>query len=197
MLKLSLCAAAALCAAMTFNSCKDDKGGDTPPPASGSTVIDAPGFDKWVYFSFDKEAVIETDGSYSALYNSKTWDLAFHRGDIRTNSGPSGCGNGGAYKTSSTDMSTVTEKPGEVTYTIDTKAEISFPDMRTKAEQSKNEALADWYTSSGMPPTYTVNGNVYFIKTAEGKYAKVKFTDYTNDKGEGGHIAFEYEYPVE
>ena len=196
MLKFSLLTTAALTAVFAFNSCKE-KSTTPPPPTSGTFTVKAPGFDRWVYFSFELGDTLETDGSYSALYNSKSWDLAFHRGDIRTNSGPSGPGAGGAFATSSSDLSTVTENPAEVTYTADVSAEITFPTMRETAEQSKNEVLAAWYTSSGMPPTYTVHPTVYFVRTAEGKYAKVQFTDYTNDKGEGGYVTFSYEYPVE
>ena len=196
MKKFSLCAAAALCAALTFNSCKDDKGGTTPPE-SGTFTVEAPGFDRWVYFSFGKGDTIETDGSYSALYNSKSWDLAFHRGDIRTNSGPSGPGQGGAFETASVNMSAVTESPSAVTYTADVTAEVTFPTMRDKATQSLNEVLATWYTSSGMPPSYTYSNKVFFVRTATGKYAKVQFTDYTNDMDKGGYVKFSYEYPVE
>lgn len=195
MKKHSLCSAAFLCAALVFTSCKDDKG-VTPPPEEGTFTVDAPGFDRWVYFSFEQGDTIETDGSYTALADNRSWDLAFHRGDIRTNSGPSGIGNGGAFATSTTDMALVTDDPATVNYTIDSEAAITFPTMRETAGQSRNEALASWYTSNGMPPTYVVNHTVYLIRTAEGQYAKVQFKDYTNDLGEGGHITFTYEYPV-
>lgn len=199
MKKYSFCAAAALCATLVFTSCKDNKGenGDTPPPESGEFTVEAPGFNRWVYFSFEKGDTIETDGTYSALYNSKSWDMAFHRGDIRTNSGPSGPGQGGAFETASINMTTVAENPSEVTYTADLAAEIAFPTMQDKAAQSRNEVLATWYTGSGMPPSYTYSHKVFFVRTATGKYAKVQFTDYTNDMNKGGFVNFKYEYPVD
>ncbi len=196
MKKRSLFFPTLLCTTLTFTACKDDKG-VPPPPASGTFTVRAPVFDRWTYFSFEQSDTIQTDGSYTALADSRSWDLAFHRGDIRTNGGASGPGRGGAFKTEAVEMSAVTENPAEVTYTPDVRAEITFPTMRETADQSRNEVLADWYTSSGMPPTYVVHPDIYLIRTAEGKYAKVKFLDYTNDLGAGGYITFTYEYPVE
>lgn len=45
-------------------------------------------------------------------------------------------------------------------------------------------------------PSVVVNDYVYIVRTANGKYAIVKFTDYTNDTGTGGHVGFTYQYPA-
>lgn len=195
----SLLLSTALCAALVFTSCSKDNNSDTPAPGENKEfTVNAPGFDRWVYFSFAKGDTIATDGSYDALKNSKEWDFAFHRGDIRTNSGPSGPGMGGAFETTSFDLTTVTEKPADVTYTADAAAAITFPTMMDAVQQSRNEVLASWYSmSSGLPPVFTCKKQIFFVRAATGKYAKVQFLDYTNDKGKGGYARFVYQYPVQ
>lgn len=54
------------------------------------------------------------------------------------------------------------------------------------------------FSSVPMPPTpanWTMSDKVYVIKLSSGEYAKIKFTDYSNDSDVKGHISFEYVYP--
>ena len=61
-----------------------------------------------------------------------------------------------------------------------------------------NKELSKWMDADlgDMPPTYTMSGKAYVLKTNAGNYAKINFTDYTDDANEKGHITFEYVYPA-
>ena len=190
-----------ICLSLTFfASC--DKNPDpepTPDPTTKTMTIDASAFTDWKYFSFEtgKEIPASEVGDYATSKTKTNWDLAIHRGDIRTNSGKSGMGKGGAIKVNGTKLNDIKIIPTSG-YAVDEEAEIMIEmGMDGYRTQSKNMALADWYKSEGMPPVYIVNDYVYVVKTADGKYAKVKFSDYTNDEGAGGHVKFSYQYPVE
>lgn len=199
-MKNNLLLAGALCLSITlFTSCEKDPDPDPTPVGIKSVTIDASDFSDWKYFSFatGRQIPAAEVGDYETSKTKTNWDIAIHRGDIRTNSGLSGSGNGGALKANGTKLDDVRTIP-TTGYTTDVEAQIMIEmgedGYRT---QSRNTVLADWYKSEGMPPTYTVNDYVYIVKTADGKYATVKFSDYTNDAGAGGHVSFSYKYPVE
>ena len=195
------CLICGLCiAVISFTSCEKPIDEPTPTPVGTKNVtIDASDFADWKYFSFEtgKEVPANEVGDYEASKTKTNWDIAFHRGDIRTNSGLSGSGKGGAIKANGTKIDDVKTIPTSG-YAVDEEAEIMIEmgadGYRT---QSKNVVLAEWYKSEGMPPVYVVNDYVFVVKTADGKYAVIKFTDYTNDAGAGGYVSFAYKYPVE
>ena len=56
-------------------------------------TIPATSYSDWVYFSIEQNSTVEI----ADPENSLDWDLAFQRKHIKTNSGLSGSGNGGAY----------------------------------------------------------------------------------------------------
>lgn len=197
MKKIRLLPIITILAASLFGACDPEETMDDLTVDTKSVTIDASAFSDWKYFSFkDGEIPAEEVGDYENSKTKTNWDMAFHRGDIRTNSGVSGHAQGGALKAKGTKFADVTTIPTEG-YTVDEEAEIMIEmgadGYRT---QSKNSALADWYSSEGMPPAYLVNDHVYIVRTADGNYAKVKFTDYTNDAGSGGHVGFTYQYPA-
>ena len=61
-------------------------------------TIDASNYSNWVYFSFEQAAVIDVGNPEESM----EWDVAFQRKHIRTNSGLSGIGSGGAFVDSTT-----------------------------------------------------------------------------------------------
>ena len=82
-------------------------------------------------------------------------------------------------------------------YVVDGEYEISdvgtgFPPP-TKVSTA-NPELCKAISFAGPPPVYTPNEHVYVVKTADGKYAKVIFNGFYNDKGESGYITFTYVY---
>lgn len=121
------------------------------------------------------------------------WDLAFHRWDVKTNGGA-------AVESAETELENLKEIPTEG-YKEDTENNEITVDMRKMqggkigyATDFVNEVLSGWMNVDmhNMPPAYTMNEKVYVFKTAAGKFIKVKFTDFTDDKGKKGHVTFKY-----
>ncbi|MDO4771667.1 HmuY family protein [Porphyromonas sp.] len=83
-------------------------------PSTGLEVktitFDVSAYDTFVYFSFKNGLVYISDEQSKDLLN---WDMAFHRADIRTNSGESSAigAKGGAYETPATVLSEKVDIP--------------------------------------------------------------------------------------
>jgi len=171
-------------------SCETDKDDAEPAPEKKSATIDATSYTDWVYFSFETgEIVTVTD-----FATEQTWDVGFHRWDVRTNGGMSGSGDGAALQHTETELDGVEMAP-ENGYVTDSMIEINMTGMPpVYSEHPANTELGKWMNldMSQMPPVYTMGDNVYIVKTHNGNYAKLKFTDFTNDSGDRGHITFEY-----
>lgn len=129
------------------------------------------------------------------------WDIAFHKYDIKTNGGA-------AVKLNTTDLVSVTAASiTGMDFTVDTDDHQVMVDM-SKMQQGfvgyqstkLNEVLCGWVTATptgSMPPyTYELNRNVFVVKTADGEYAKIRFTDYSNDDDKTVYAAFDYEFPL-
>lgn len=188
--------------ALTLASCSRDDNNEVTPNVTDNSkeaTVDASTSGTWKYFSFEKGAeVTVTDPE-----NDLTWDIAFQRYYIKTNSGVSGNGNGGVFKTDSKDISTVKQAPTSG-YTADKKetVQLGYPPVNT--ELSYNSIISGGMKSvngyvaydpalaaQGKSP-YTVNKWVYVVKTAKGKYVKLQVVDYLDAKNKGGHPKFKY-----
>ena len=188
--------------ALTLASCSRDDNNEVTPNVTDNSkeaTVDASASGTWKYFSFEKGAeVTVTDPE-----NDLTWDIAFQRFYIKTNSGTSGNGNGGVFKTDSKDISTVKQAPTSG-YTADKKgtAQLGYPPVDT--ELSYNSIISGGMKSvngyvaydpalaaQGKSP-YTVNKWVYVVKTAKGEYVKLQVVDYLDAKNKGGHPKFKY-----
>lgn len=152
-------------------------------------MVDASSMDttRWAYFSFSSGDTV----SVSEPGSSTAWDLGFQRFRIKTNSGTSGPGGGGAINMGKIDFGSLNEAP-ESGYMIDTI--LTYQDMSGTHEYSGNPAMKDWYNMSGMPPTFTAKDTVYVVRTADGKYAKVKILDYYDAQHNSGFVSFKYAY---
>ena len=188
--------------ALTLASCSRDDNNEVTPNVTDNSkeaTVDASTSGTWKYFSFEKGAeVTVTDPE-----NDLTWDIAFQRYYIKTNSGTSGNGNGGVFKTDSKDISTVKQAPTSG-YTADKKetVQLGYPPVNT--ELSYNSIISGGMKSvngyvaydpalagQGKSP-YTVNKWVYVVKTAKGEYVKLQVVDYLDAKNKGGHPKFKY-----
>ena len=187
-------------AMLAFSSCSSDDNDDVPGGSNlevKSVVLPNPGYgtDNWIYFSLSEGKIIEGINEANRHDNTK-WDLAFYRYNVRTNSGLSGIGNGGALDTKATDLSAVTTVPSGK-FTTDVMGEItssmsSFPPPSIKTPL--NAELSESIKFQGPPPTYTPNNHVYIVKTADGKYAKIQIRGFYNDEGKSGFVNFSYVY---
>ena len=178
--------------ALAFTSCDEENDPDpvNDEVVAGTITIDATAYDKWVYFSFADEQVV-TVNDFS---NSVEWDIGFHRFDLRVNCGTSGPGQGGTHNAGKVDFSSITEAP-EDGYSLNDSIDIMQEEGNWVYEAVPGDTvLATWLTFSGPPPTYTVNDNIYIIKTADGKYAKIWLKDYYNDNAETGYVTVKYAF---
>ena len=184
----------------TLSSC----GSDNPEPKTGgldvkrhtqsrATSVAGDSTD-WVYFSFATGAEVQGVTEANRMTRSD-WDIAFNRFNMRTNSGRSGSGKGGAVETNKTSFADVNEAPadGYVTDVETTIRGYSNGAMR-ELKSTGNVALGKAIRFSGPPPTYTLNDHVFVVRTADGKYAKVIFESFHNSQKKSGYITFRYAY---
>jgi hypothetical protein len=138
----------------------------------------------WVYVKLATgAAVAETD---LTAFTSKAWDLAFKRSVIRTNSGDSGPGNGGAIRIAlpwdAVDRSTLGDKSLPVELWFEAECKIKLD-----ATNNLITTFSDWseynQTSHVLSPAPDV---VYITAGADGTLYKVAVLDYYS-KPNGAH----------
>jgi len=191
-----------------FQSCSDDDKEVKLKAVEKEVSIDATAYDKWVYFSFEKGAILEQNSPVDASIEGKDWDIAFHRWDIRLNSGESGKGEAGAFllkdKMGKTGWDAVVEAP-DGDYIVDTTIAVTKAMGQrgpVKIEVPANTLITGgsegtWMTFKVMGPgnyTSEILNQIFVVKTASGKYAKIWLKQYTNSEKKGGNITMKYAY---
>jgi hypothetical protein len=170
--------------ALTLGAC--DKNDPAPVTIKSSTVsnlaADPPsgGYDptngqpigvtrKYTFFSFKTGAVVANSDSATTA-----WDLGFNGTTIIVNSGTSGPGTAGALVQSG--VFDELETAPESGYLFDDKNSVSAPYAIPKGSGN------GWYNYN--PATNVISpiaGRVIFVKTTEGKFAKVEILSYYKD----------------
>ena len=185
---------------LAFGACSSDDDDPiiTPPTneedvAKDITFLNVSSYTDWVYFSFAKgEVVTVTDYA-----NDLSWDIAFHRGDVRLNGGASGKGKGEVVNTQVKDWNAIKEIPANGYVMVkDEIGEITTAFTGTgitTENQPFSKILSGWLTvdTSNPPPKYTINGWIYVIRAADGNYVKLSLYD---NKSAAGHVSFKYHY---
>tara|TARA_Y100000590_G_scaffold60820_1_gene64895 strand:- start:1270 stop:2055 length:786 start_codon:yes stop_codon:yes gene_type:complete len=166
-------------------------------------TIPATSYSDWIYYSLSSHSVIPVD--YPE--NSLEWDLAFQRKHIKTNSGLSGPGFGGAIVDSVgtldsgsftwtdewANINDIPEYEYELVWLEDT-THYDFYDLSTHTyvEGIKNPALNSW---GWFDDSYVLNPTNYvmFVRAANGEDV-IKFWAYDYyDNGYGGNISIRYQ----
>ena len=83
------------------------------------------------------------------------------------------------------------------TFTVDAAYTITAPGTGfppPTMESTANEVLCKAITFAGPPPTYTPSDYVFIVRTASGKYAKLKAKSFYDDEGKSGIYSFEYAF---
>ena len=140
-MKKSMLLVALATLALGVTSC----GKETPDPVK-NVVVNATAYDQYVYFSFEPGKVVKT-AKYDdeAIKKDKSWDIAFHRYELRTNSGLSGEGNGGAYEVGVQDIRQAVTIPAADKFTPDNQTQaqiIEFKHGDPKAAAPVQKMLA-------------------------------------------------------
>ncbi len=177
--------------ALGFVSCDKEEAKPEPELNYPTVTFDTRAFDKWVYFSFDKGKEV----SISDFQNSMDWDIAFHRFDVRVNCGTAGPGKGGSISMGKVDFKSVKQAPTTGYSLNDSIKIVNKPGGWLEQVSVPGDTIvAKWLLFTGPPPTYNITNNIYVVKTAQGKYAKIWLKDYFNDNSENGHVKMQYFY---
>ena len=161
--------------------------------------------EKWVYYSFEKNAIVEV----ADPQNSLDWDIAFFAYFAKLNGGASGKGKAGVAKVAGDDFSApIATLPSE--YIQDVKGTMSYgnyPKLTEKEDTFSTFLSGGFDTKTGFvslnpnnrrsnggkwPSVYAPTKFVYVIRTAKGAYAKFQVTDFYNDKVQANCPSFQY-----
>lgn len=100
---------------------------------------------------------------------STDWDLAFGRAIVRTNSGTSGPGLGGAASLGVVPYDSVVAV-GEAEFAIDELID----------DESTNPVLGSWFSYDISTHTLTPKRDIWLIRTASGSYAKLRIWSWSD-----------------
>lgn len=191
---------------------------DDPEPAqtdwSGYSVrsLDASSYTAWVYVDLsERRATVVNftvdESTHRIVANDPEipdeWDFALHRWDCKTNGGAAA-----ETSLSSLDGMTAAQIPSADAFVADEVSDdrivydmsgMMEGELGYLADEPYNAELSKWINVdlSSMPPAYTPSNKVYVLRTRDGEYAAIRFTDYVSDSGTKGFLSFDYIYPLE
>lgn len=162
-----------------------------------SKGINATDYADWIYIRLSTQDTLCRGYAEEAPAG---WDFALHRYDCKTN--------GGAVAetdfTSLQDLTDSGQLPEEEAFVRDVESRIAV-DMSgmmdgniVYADSPLNEVLGRWLKvdTGTMPPVYAMSRKVYVLRLADGTYAAILFTDFSDATGVKGYISFDYIYPL-
>ena len=193
------------CAVMTVfaTSCsKDDNGGGNGGNVVGETKqasVDASVSRTWQYFSFAEGKIVGsgTDADNAEWFAKTTWDMAISRYNLRFNGGSAytSGGQGGVYTCDeNVAFSSITSIPDGAVFATDETITSEGMGGTTTTVKSKAEVIKFKTDSEGnkvMPPVY-LKAPCYIVRTANGSYYKVEFTQYKDANNKSGMVEFNY-----
>ena len=156
-----------------------------PHPVSDSLVVGrrvtvvAEDPERWVFFDFSRGSVVEAPGPAE-------WDLAVRRFHVISNGGAGFAGSGGARDLGEVAWNAVREAPGG--------GYVETTGSLTGDQDPANPALTRWYRYNFMTHLLKPRPRVYAIRTADGRYAKIRFLSYYCPEARPGCLTFEYAY---
>ena len=148
-------------------------------------TLEARAAEQWTFFDFSRGSAVEVPHQFG-----EDWDLAFQRHKILANGGATNPkGKGAILNLGEVAFDEVLEAPAEG-YTEDTIASIN-PERIT----TENLAIKAWYHYNFLTHVLQPKANVYAIRTADGKYTKMRLVSYYCDGGQAsGCFTIEYVY---
>jgi hypothetical protein len=141
-----------------------DAGEEPLPP--GAIVVDASDATRWVYLDLEDGVVSPANPEDDA-----SWDVAFRRTEVRTNSGTSGSGLGGARVDDSEQAFDAITESTTLGFVVDELVASSRPGAEPT---SMNRVLAGWYDYNPVTHSVTPGDRTYLVRTAGGEYAKLR-----------------------
>ncbi len=206
--KLTACLGMAAMLLLSLSSCDGiyDDPSELPSDddkANSYTNVDATSYTTWVYLNL-------ADGSQTPLAYDNTadipvdWTIALHRYDVKTNSGS-------VYRTSYTSLDEVKTAVSKGTFPMPDTSEFTQDELSKitvdmshmmdgyidYAEANINKVIGKWLSvdTSSMPPDYTMDSNVYLVRTKDGDVYAIQFTGYSNPykSNTKGYISLDYD----
>lgn len=138
-------------------------------------TVDATGEEGWRFFDFSRGAVVDSPGP-------KEWDLAFMRHRVVANGGAAFAGNGGILELRAVEFDSVSVVPSA--------GYIGSP----QPGDTTNVAMERWYDYNWTSHILKPRPTVWAIRTADGRYAKLRILGYYCPGAHAGCVTFEFVY---
>ena len=176
-------------------------------PQDGVLIHDCSSYTDWHFFSFAEGRIVgacdANDAEANEQWSRRTdWDLAFHRQNMKTNSGASGAGAGGIlkYPQETFDFDAILEAP-ETGYATDVMDSVIY-DMSQMAAgniiyvpSGLAQPLKGWAVLTDMMNgVWTYVRAAFIVRTATGKYAKIYLRNFKSSAGASGTVTMQYVY---
>lgn len=140
-----------------------------------TVTVDATGEEGWRFFDFSSGSVVESPGPIE-------WDLAFLRHRIVANGGTGFAGDGGVLELSGAEYESVSDVP-ESGY-------VGSP----QPGDTTNAAIERWYNYNWTSHILEPRPTVWAVRTADGRYAKLRILGYYCPGPLAGCLTFEFVY---
>lgn len=141
-------------------------------------TVDARSSEEWVYFDFSRGAAVETD------MGSLDWDIAFRRHRMITNGGATNPrGRAGVIDLGPVAIESALTLP-DTGYVVDER----------RGDEPRNPVLDAWYDYSWMSHTLQPADKAFALRTADGRYALIRFVSYYCPEAHSGCVTFRYRY---
>lgn len=138
-------------------------------------TLDASAEGPWVFFDFSRGAVVQQPGPLD-------WDIAFRRFNVTVNGGAGFAGDGAVADLGPVAFDSVLAAPAAGWVRSDARRD------------SANAAIARWYEYGFTSHLLTPKPRTYALRTADGRFAKLRFLSYYCPGAQPGCITFEYVY---
>ena len=149
---------------------------------TNSIVIDATNEEQWTYFDFSRGKQVKIHD-----VSSLEWDLAFRRGKIISNGGATN-------KFGKAGLIDLGEVSFDAVENVPLRDFVADESTRT---QTENPLLVQWYKYNYISHKLTARKNIYVMRTADGKYAKIQFLSFYCADKQPGCIQMKYAYQDE
>ncbi|WP_447636484.1 HmuY family protein [Flavobacterium microcysteis] len=124
--------------------------------------------------------------------NTKKWDISFKRAEIRLNGGVSGPGNAAAIVINNESYDVIEMAP-DGNYIKDG----SGPNDNSGIGTANGLAFTNWFTYSSDTHTILPEDQVYIIRTANNKYAKLKILSYYSNSTPAVSATYSFKYTLQ
>ena len=138
-------------------------------------TIDTSSTTEWRFFDFSQGSLVEAPGP-------RGWDLAFQRFHVISNGGEGFAGDGGILARWDADFDSAATAPPE-----------GYEETRVRRD-SVNLAIRRWYDYGFISHLLLPKRAVYFVRTADGRYAKIEILSYYCPGAVPGCLTFRYVY---